>query len=48
VGAGGSNIARKGGLLTNDLGAVSVAMRGLPALTNQELLDLQAFLAAVN
>jgi hypothetical protein len=35
-------------MLTNNLGAVSGAMNGLPALTNQEVLDLQAFLAAVN
>jgi mono/diheme cytochrome c family protein len=48
VGPGGSNIARKGGMLTNNLGAVSGAMNGLPALTNQEVLDLQAFLTAVN
>ena len=39
----GSDIAGKGNLLVNDLGTLSVAMSGI-ILTNQEVLDLQAFI----
>ena len=38
-----SDIAGKGNLLVNDLGTLSGAMNGI-ILTNQEVLDLQAFL----
>ena len=39
----GSDIAGKGNLLVNDLGTLSGAMSGI-ILTNQEVLDLQAFI----
>ena len=44
--AGGPDLARKGGLLVADLGTLGGRMSGI-TLTPQEILDLQAFLAAV-
>ncbi len=41
-----ANLAGRGGLLVNDLGSISGMMAGM-MLTNQEILDLQAFLSAV-
>jgi len=47
VDSGGSNLAGKGGLLVTNLGTISGAMNSI-TLTAQEILDLQAFLSAVN
>ena len=46
VDSGGSNLAGKQAKLTNNLGSISGAMNGI-TLTEQEILDLAAFLSAV-
>jgi mono/diheme cytochrome c family protein len=46
VDSGGSNLAGKQAKLTNNLGSISSAMSGI-TLTDQEILDLAAFLSTV-
>jgi mono/diheme cytochrome c family protein len=46
VDPGGSNLAGKQAKLTNNLGSISGAMSAI-TLTNQEILDLAAFLGTV-